>query len=162
AAKKLLDEVLLRGWPNRDTEFRAWLSSIFGEYFNRAPRIPTSPLIWLEDTRKAGELPLGMIRDPRTIQETDLSQEANEGFEDIGKLLSVHALDKKALVYREPRFPGGVQELEEERQQAVLNDLITALAFSLQVRNYAFGNQLKAGEAVERSALRALHLILRD
>jgi hypothetical protein len=122
--RHLLGEIFEKGWPQKDQEISPWLDQIFqGD--------------WVKMARKAAQLPLGMVVDPR--QANVWSAGYHNDCETMSRLLAIRAL-----------------QLQAKGESAKALDLLnTALGLSRQMRNHT-GNYLY-GSYFESAALVGLH-----
>jgi hypothetical protein len=119
-----LRDVLEKGWPQRDEEIGRWLDQVFEGG-------------WVKEARKAAELPLGMVEDPRQASWGQTNSNTRADYEGLVDLFSARALQLQAR--GDPR--------------AALNHLDTALAPARHVKNYATHWLLQVGQNMEKSAL---------
>ena len=128
-----LERVLENGWPKRDKEIGHFLDQLFEGS-------------WVKEARKAAELPLGMVQDPRRVSWIEANSNTGPDYAALAELFSARALQLQA----------------KGDSRGSLNHLDTALALARQVKNYATGRLLETAHGMESSALTALDLWLEN
>jgi hypothetical protein len=122
--RSLLDEIFDKGWPKKDQEIGSWLDQIFhGDWYPMA--------------RKAAQLPLGMVNDPRLTNVLSVALFHNDCI-NMSRLILARALQLQA-------------EGDSEKALDLLN---TALGLSRQLKNHA--SHIFYGHYFESAALAGL------